>query len=513
MGRRNGGGRKGVKISNGSNNNRKKKNKNVNEEENDNGLNGVEIDVLPDDHTVAESVISFGGESFFDNDDDDDNEGGDIDDLLSATGKKVGAGDRAAAMMSNRHAKCLDAMNSIEETLLSEKRSSKRESGLKRLFRVITQYATSGETIIPYQDALVDFCINHCLRGGSPAEQYAACRVLEAYSVVLGADYGDAFHESIRVPLRRAVGMVGRATSVRNAALRALCLSNFIGNDDEVSTEALLDLCEEVAQKSYRNHDVPSALRATALECWCLLSTTIQDFYISGSDEFHIGRGLVMLSPLLQDCLDNDKENNGELKSAAGECLAIIHEARVNLGETDEEKNGTERRYGQGGWEGSQWEETIDYLTQVVVELSNQSGHYLSKKAKKEQRATFREFVSTILENESPSRVIAIGGTSHKITLHSWKEILQLDFIRHCLQGGFQMQIMTNPTLQVMFSLPSNLVATMNSRGDAYSQLEKRLLLSKNSDASKQVYMNRNKKRRVRNNVKNHFITTDGEDI
>jgi len=513
MGRRNRG-KEGGANKRKINNTRRKNGNNSNENEENSLLEGgdvIEIDLLPDDHTVAETVATFENNddySYFECDNNDNSNEEEIDDLISSTGKNVD-GDRAAAMVINRHARCIDVMNSIEDSLLTEKRSAKREAGLRRLFRAISQLGTSSAMMAPYQNVLTNLCINQCLRGGSPAEQYAACRVLEVYSVILGSD-GEDFYETIHTPLCRVVGMAGRATSVRNAALRALCLSNFIGTEDDVSTESLLDLCEEVAQERYRNHDVPMALRATALECWSLLSTTINDFYISGSSEDHIGRGLVMLSPLLQDCLEENNDTSPELRSAAGECLAIIHEARVNLGETDGD-NGTERRYGQGGWENTSWEETMDYLTHLIVQLSNQSGHYISKKVKKEQRATFREYVATVLENESPLRTIALAkSNSDSIMLSSWKEIVQLDFIRHCLQGGFQIQIMTNPTLQAIFSIPS--IATNNSN-DHYSQLEKRLLLSKNSEASKQAYIDRNKKRRVRNNIKNHFITTDGDDI
>ena len=42
----------------------------------------------------------------------------------------------------------------------------------------------------------------------------------------------------------------------------------------------------------------------------------------------------------------------------------------------------------------------------------------------------FHEFVSTIVEDELPEEVINFrGGT---MTLNSWHEIVQLDFVRHC---------------------------------------------------------------------------------
>ena len=70
-------------------------------------------------------------------------------------------------------------------------------------------------------------------------------------------------------------------------------------------------------------------------------------------------------------------------------------------------------------------------------------------------------------------------------------------------------QILTNPTLQTIFGADG---AVLNGPG-TMSQLEKRLFLSKTSEAARMAYVDLTKKRRMRNNVKNHFITTDGEDI
>ena len=85
----------------------------------------------------------------------------------------------------------------------------------------------------------------------------------------------------------------------------------------------------------------------------------------------------------------------------------------------------------------------MDEVKQRISELSVESSHHMSKKAKKEQRQTFREFMATIVDDEPPCEVVAFrGGT---LTLNSWKEVVQLNFVRHCLQGGFQIQLVTNP--------------------------------------------------------------------
>lgn len=264
------------------------------------------------------------------------------------TGGSHTATSAAVAAAASRQARLQDAISGVAE-ISSEKRSAKRESLLKRLFKALTQYATgpAGQEMVDTNlDLIVAAAAGTGLRAGvaTPAEQYAACRVLEATAVVLGGDH-DEYCEEVDKPLRRIIMMTGRATAVRAAALRTLSMCNFMCSGDDVATESLLDLCEAVACSEYRDEIVPPFLRATALDCWALLSTTIQDVYIADRSDVHIGRGLVLL-PLLKDCLET---TNVELRSAAGECMALIHEARLNLGlHHDEAENVTARRYRRG---------------------------------------------------------------------------------------------------------------------------------------------------------------------
>ena len=404
-----------------------------------------------------------------------------------------------------RYQRLQDVLAAVDE-LPSEKRSARREACLRKIFRAISQYATGEAGQMALQNRL-DEIRTACffgLRNGAAAEQYAACRVLEVTSVVLGGDQ-DEFYESIEKTLRRIVmTTVSRATPVRVAALRALAMTNVICASDQETAEALLDLCEEVAGEEYRGQTVPETLRAAALDCWALIGTTIPDFHLAGKDDVMIGRGLAILG-LLKDCLDSPCI---ELRSAAGECMTLIHEARMDLGIAgDGGENTTERQFRRGSWEGSEWEVLMDEVKQRIAELSTESGYYMSKKMKKVQRATFREFMSTIVDDETPEEVVSFRGGS--ITLNTWKEIVQLNFIRHCLQGGFQIQLLTNETLQEIFGADGQL---LNALG-GMSQLEKRLVMSKTSEASKSADKELTRQRRVRTNVKNYFLTADGDDI
>jgi len=169
---------------------------------------------------------------------------------------------------------------------------------------------------------------------------------LEATSILLGGN-NDDYCERVSQKLVLVVKMTQRAVQVRGAALKALSMAYFVCSSNVGSSDRILDLCEQVCAPEYRGEEVPASLRATALDCWALLSTTIEDVYLAGSDVAGNGdgRGLVIL-PLLSDCLNS---TNLDLRCAAGECVALIHEARLDLGiEEDEGENASERRYRRG---------------------------------------------------------------------------------------------------------------------------------------------------------------------
>ena len=260
-----------------------------------------------------------------------------------------------------------------------EKRTAKRESADRALFRSIAQHAagTWGKAALEGKwDGVAEACLAS-LRGGasagsaSPAEQYAACRVLEASSVVLGGERDDVV-EQLNESLKRVVNATGRATQVRAAALRCLSMVHFICGTDCLEegedSLAVMDLCEKVGGEKYRGEKVGPLLRATALDCWSLLATTLHNGHVAGSSNagsydcsgedgeedaantgmglgLQLGRGLALL-PLLAECLDSSEVG---LRCSAGECVALIHECRLNLGMGDQEAdNATERRFHRG---------------------------------------------------------------------------------------------------------------------------------------------------------------------
>ena len=447
-----------------------------------------QVDVLSEDHTIADSFT----DAAFDMDDDNNNNNN-VDDLLS-TGS-LGSVANAAAAASNRHGLLMDALSSAHD-ICTESRSAKREAALRTLFHALTHYGTSSTT----DSVVVVAAVRHSIRVGEPAEQYAACRVAEALGIVLGNCYNAL--EDLRLLLTTLVTS-SRSTMVRIAALRALAALHFMCGTDDV--EQLLDMCEQVATPPmWRNHVVPMGLKAAALECWALLATTMAETLSTdddGDDDYNNsgggggGRGILVL-PLLQLCLA--ESTSMELQSAAGLCLSLIHESRWNVGHD---------KFTQGSWEGSPHEGIIAELQQRISELSTESANHLAKKLKKEQRSTFRDYRATIVDDDAPEEIISFRGGS--ITLTTWRELIPLNFVKNCLQGGFQIQLLTNPFLQAMFGADANVLNGMISM----SNLEKRLLLSKTSEVYKNADQKLTKDRNKRNNIKNHFLTADAESL
>jgi Interferon-related developmental regulator (IFRD) len=462
-------------------------------------------DYLSESHTIA-TIHSGGtasGENTNFNDDPDWNI--DDDDYI-----QNGPSDQQVEAAEQRHAKLIESFSQLDE-FTQEKRASKREALLKVWFKALTQYASvpnSSDYICQKREALVAAC-RFSIRTGTPSEQYSACRVVEALAVVLQAEEG--LYPDVEEYLSRVISSTHRATPVRSAALRALGMVVYMGvesNDSEI-TEATLDICEALAQTEYRGQTVAPSLRGTALQVWTVLATTIHDLYVSGKDDMSTGRGLLLL-PLILECLEQKEDM--ALRAAAGECVTYIHAVRVALGVNQNDLaegqtlNTTQRQYQQGSWEGSEWEGVMAEIEQTISDLSTQSGHHLSKKAKKEQRSYFREYLATLQDNEDPEEVVQFRGGTLEVT--SWKDIVVLRFVRRCLQGGFQLQLLTNPALQSIFGL-----ALQQNHNDGMSQLEKRLHLSKTSEAVKLKDQDRHKKRDKRTNIKNHFLTADGEDM
>ncbi|CAJ1887790.1 unnamed protein product [Cylindrotheca closterium] len=198
------------------------------------------------------------------------------------------ADDGVTRTSEERERKLQDAFAMVED-YCSEKRSTRRESILRKWYTALTQYTSGSYETVECKLSDITRGCQFSIRSGSPSEQYAACRVLETVAVLL-AD--ESFFGQTYQTLLSTTRSTHRAIPVRIAALRAIGMAIFIGVDDDFIVQEVLDLCEALARSEYRGEKVASGLRAAALTVWSVLATTLHEFYISGADDVSTGRGL-----------------------------------------------------------------------------------------------------------------------------------------------------------------------------------------------------------------------------
>ena len=518
---------------------------------------------------VNRSIFSMGGgsDTMYDGDDNTNHHGDDDDDDDRLFNDQIiqrgDPGDESVAVRTSNR------LQTIRDVIvcLPDVHSNQHEVYIRRCYKVLSLYGSScGMAVYDILASNVDNIIEGCVYGlqsrSASSKQYATCRLMEVISILLcnNGTCMDHWITSIQEPVRRVIITTSRSTTVRMAALRALSITTYMAysaagmvsdqknergddDDDGVVIESLLDLCEIIGTNhEFRNQMVPWSLRATALDCWSLLASTLDDWTIAGQNDGFLGRGVAILVAL-QQALEETKLEAAELRTSAAECLSLIHEARINIGIIDDvpaslenndvvvgidgcdydneniklkgntstNNNVTARRYQKGSWDNSKQETLMDEVKQRVAELANESSHRISKKDKKEQRSNFREYMTTLVDDESPEIVIKFRNNSGQLELSSWKEIIPLNCLRNILQSGFQTQLLSNPAIQQLFHVPIGLHD--NKYNGTMSQIEKRLLLSKNSETYKNADQDRRKNRDKRQNIKNHFLTADGDDL
>jgi hypothetical protein len=343
--------------------------------------------ILPDDFTIvgSDDGTAFGFDDMWDM----GNENGieeeeDIDD------------EAVLSMLETSLGKFKDVLSSVDDFIGSEKSGKKREvrafcviheckhkpsppptahsahhrftrlhfarrpqAGYRRLFKTLTHHGLGDDAAEYLNHYLSSFtAVALTSLRSTASEQYATCRCLEAAAVILGGG-NDEYFEAVEPALKRCIMGTGNQPQVRSAAIRALALTTFICSTDMSATHELLNMCEMVCAEEWRGEPVHPTLRAAALDSWGLLATTIDDADVSSED----GRGTTIL-PLLQKALDSPSP---ELRASAGENVALIHSARLNLGVTDEHATTTAKRFRRGSWDGTEFEVLVDEVKQRMA--------------------------------------------------------------------------------------------------------------------------------------------------
>ena len=89
-----------------------------------------------------------------------------------------------------------------------------------------------------------------------------------------------------------------------------------------------MEFCKAVDAERFHGQTIDASLQTTALECWTLLGTCLSDSDLASVGYFSGNRACVTMLPILQNFLEeaDSSPSHMHLKSACGECVALIHE-------------------------------------------------------------------------------------------------------------------------------------------------------------------------------------------
>lgn len=208
---------------------------------------------------------------------------------------------------------------------LSEKRTSTRVGALARLIDDL-QMNWMYDFVSDRLDTLQLYVLASVRKGETP-EVVLACRALEVIALTMGTEAEKLVAEATPV-LNEVLKNGSRSGTARAATAEAIGLLNFVGSASDFDTEAAMQML--ITQLRVSN--LPEALASSAWEAWALLATTLPTHKLAGEL-------LSSYLPALMQYLDHESI---DVKTAAGECIALLWEAHLEVEAEKEEEEGAE---------------------------------------------------------------------------------------------------------------------------------------------------------------------------
>eukprot|EP00462_Mataza_sp_D1_P001725 CAMPEP_0175095184 /NCGR_PEP_ID=MMETSP0086_2-20121207/4011_1 /TAXON_ID=136419 /ORGANISM="Unknown Unknown, Strain D1" /LENGTH=406 /DNA_ID=CAMNT_0016368397 /DNA_START=44 /DNA_END=1264 /DNA_ORIENTATION=- len=254
------------------------------------------------------------------------------------------------------------------------------------------------------------------IKKGSSEECVLACQALCLIALTLGEDSHSIFKDYSAV-LEVNVKNKSKSGSIRAACLQTLAVLSFITSVDSVETAQVMQLCHELAVAGRKESTEIGGPGVTeqALDSFGLLATSLPASQLAAS----------VAKTYLPTWVDLLEHKCLEVRSSAGENIALVAEAAAAQGE--------------------ELPVDFDSLMEKLEDLATDHSKRKAKGEKKKQRATFREILATVDENEPPSRSLTLNRTKH--TISGWVLHKQLEAITVVLGSGLSGHFARNPLL------------------------------------------------------------------
>ncbi|CAM9002311.1 unnamed protein product [Rhodiola kirilowii] len=396
-------------------------------------------------------------------------------DIMSVSGNNNNFGDEVEVEVEKD-----DMLDQALEALY-EKRGATREKALAAIidaFNSNMQYDFVDKKFA----TLLHQCLNSIKKGSSKEIALAAHVIgLLALTVGSGDNAHEIFEQSI-LQISQALKFPTDAAKV-TSLMECLAIVTFIGGNETEETDQAMQIMWQVIHPKLGPNVVavkPSAaVIASVVSAWSFLLTSLDGR--SCNPKAWQG-SLSYLSTLL------DKDDRA-VRIAAGEALAVIFEIGSLEKFAADPKSSNEGGHVSMHHIHGMKEKIRNQVKDLSVEAGGKGS---AKKDLNNQRNLFKEILEFIEDGYSPETTIKIGGDS--MTTSTWTELIQLNFLKHFLGGGFVKHMQDNSFLQdVLGFTPKKALAS----GLHMSNIEKKLYKSPNSVASKARTQHLNKQRLI----------------
>lgn len=421
--------------------------------------------------------------------------------------------DSVSSSSTNRSDMMLSGLEELQfdkETVLDqcvdalyEKRGSTREKALASILEAFNSNI-QHEFVERKFATLLQQCLSSIKRGSSK-EIALASHVIGLLAVTAGP--GDKAHEI----LEESVTPISEALKSRSdnskifSLLECLAIITFVGGEEPEETEKSMQLMWQVINPKLGPNVAtakPSPAMITAVvSSWSFLLTTMDGWTLNPKS----WQGSISyFSTLL------DKEDRS-VRIAAGEALALVFEVgslEKFSGEskgssdssTDEATRSRELLHIQGL--------RAKVLNQVRTLSAEAGGKGSAKKDLNNQRNTFRDILEFLEDGYSPETSTKIGG--ELFSTSTWSQLIQLNFLKRFLGGGFVKHMQANEFLHDVFGFtPKKKLPGAEQR---VSGTEKRMYKSPNSVLNKARTQFLNKQRMLSQD-KNVGYYTGGDEF
>ncbi|CAA7021424.1 unnamed protein product [Microthlaspi erraticum] len=382
---------------------------------------------------------------------------------------------------------------------LYEKRSSTREQALASIVDAFNS-DLQHEFVEKKFATLLHQCLN-CTKKGSTKETALASHVIGLLALTVGlSDQAQEILEESVTPLSQALKSAREALKI-TSILECLAVITFVGGNSAEQTERSMQMIWQMINPKLGSNVVatkhPPAVITAAVSSWAFLLTTVDRWTLGPKNWQEV---VTYLSTLLE-------KDDRSVRIAAGEALALMFELGTLEKFAAEAKasadNGTTVK------EGSASQEALMHMLGLKSKITNQvrdlsveaGGKGSAKKDLNTQRNLFKDLVEFFEGGYAPETSTKVGGDS--LQTSTWYQMIQLNFLKHFLGGGFIKHMQENEFLHDVFDF------TPKKSSRRESSDEKRLFKSANSALNKARTQFLNKQRMLAKNMNvGHYAAT-----